>query len=104
MTETLSARVAELQRRMADDGIDVAVLTDPDTVYYLSGGRAGLAVGIERTRIPAIIAEWMRAGPGDARLVDLSPSIDAMRVGDSIVVTGNGYGSLTSYPNELKVL
>ena len=144
MTETFTARVAGLQRRMADDGIDIAVLTDPDTVYYLSGGfgflgvefgrptmvvvprdgaptlitplmesemigeqtwiddvrpwsdgldgewgghleallggRAGLAVGIERERIPAVIAEWMRAGLGDARLVDVSPSIDAMRV------------------------
>ena len=144
MSETHSARVAEFQRRMADDGIDVAVLTDPDTVYYLSGAfgylgvefgrptmvvaprdaaptlitplmesemvgaqtwiddirpwsdgldgewgahlaallgsRAGLVVGIERKRIPAIVAEWMRASLGGALLVDVSPSIEAMRV------------------------
>jgi Xaa-Pro aminopeptidase len=37
MDDTFATRVAELQRRLADDGLDAALLGDPDTIYYLTG-------------------------------------------------------------------
>jgi Xaa-Pro aminopeptidase len=36
MHDQFKKRVLELQRRLADDRLDVAVLTDPGTVYYLA--------------------------------------------------------------------
>ena len=36
MHDICQRRVAELQRRMADDRIDAFLLTDPDSVYYFT--------------------------------------------------------------------
>ena len=47
MADVFEQRTAELQRRMADDGIDAALIVDPDAVYYLARywGYAGLEIG-----------------------------------------------------------
>ena len=41
------ARVIELQRRLADANISAAVVSDPDSIFYLSGywGYAGMSAG-----------------------------------------------------------
>ena len=48
MQEAFIARTNELQRRMADDGLDAVLLTDPDSLYYLSGywGYLGVEFGL----------------------------------------------------------
>lgn len=47
MQDAFIARTAELQRRMADDGLDAVLLTDPDSIYYISGywGYLGVEFG-----------------------------------------------------------
>ncbi len=48
------ARAAELQRRMADDGIDLLLLTDPDSIYYVSDYWGDLGVEFGRPSILAV--------------------------------------------------
>jgi len=47
MHEQFVARTLELQRRLADRDVEAALLTDPDTIYYLSGywGYLGIEFG-----------------------------------------------------------
>ena len=47
MHEQFIRRAVELQRRMADEGVDLLILTDPDSIYYASGywGYLGLEFG-----------------------------------------------------------
>jgi Xaa-Pro aminopeptidase len=47
MRERLIERTRELQRRMADAEVDAALLTDPDSIYYLAGywGYLGIEFG-----------------------------------------------------------
>ncbi len=47
MNQAFMQRTAELQRRMADRAIDAVLLTDPDSIYYLSGywGYLGIEFG-----------------------------------------------------------
>ncbi len=67
-------RVAELQRRMVDDAIDLFVVADPDSVYYLSGFCGYLGMEFDRATMvvvpragdptlvtPAMEAEMARA-------------------------------------------
>ncbi len=37
MHSHLIQRAIELQRRMTDETIDAVLLTDPDSIYYISG-------------------------------------------------------------------
>ena len=74
MTSACVERTAELQRRMADEGIDLFVVTDADSVYYLSGfwGHLGLEfdratiVVVPRTGEPTLITPAMEAEMGRA--------------------------------------
>jgi Xaa-Pro dipeptidase len=53
--ENLSqARAAELQRRMVDEGIDLLLLTDPDSIYYVSNYWGDLGVEFGRPSILAV--------------------------------------------------
>lgn len=53
--ENLSqARAAELQRRMVDEGIDLLLLTDPDSIYYVSDYWGDLGVEFGRPSILAV--------------------------------------------------
>ena len=74
MHDDLVDRAAELQRRMADEGIDLFVVADPDSVYYLSGfcGYLGMefdratVVVLPRTGDPTLITPAMEADMGRA--------------------------------------
>ncbi len=74
MPDDLVDRAAELQRRMADEGIDLFVVADPDSVYYLSGfcGYLGMEfdratmVVLPRTGDPTLITPAMEADMGRA--------------------------------------
>ncbi len=67
-------RVKELQRRMADEGIDLFVIADADSVYYLSGFWGYLGMEFDRATIvvvpcagePALITPAMEAEMGRA--------------------------------------
>ncbi len=67
-------RTAELQRRMADEGIDLFVVTDADSVYYLSGFWGHLGLEFDRATIvvvpsagePTLITPAMEAEMGRA--------------------------------------
>ncbi len=69
MLELHQKRVTEFQRRIADEGIDLAVIHDPDNIYYLSGfwGYLGMDFGrptillIPRTGTPTLITPGMEA-------------------------------------------
>ncbi len=54
MEEPFERRTRELQRRIADEGIDLMLLTDPDSVYYLSGYWGDLGVEFGRPTILAL--------------------------------------------------
>jgi len=47
MPDFFEERALKLQRRIAEENIDVLLLTDPDTVYYVSGfwGYLGMEFG-----------------------------------------------------------
>ena len=144
MESLLEARAAELQRRLADDGIDLLLLTDPDSIYYVSAywgdlgvefgrpsilvvpsagdltlitplmeaemagamtwvsdirtyvdgiggewtdplgdivaGRDSRAIAVERTRIPALVSQFLREALGHAELADGSGVLADMRM------------------------
>jgi Xaa-Pro aminopeptidase len=74
-------RVADLQRRMADDGLDLCVFFDADSIYYFSGfanylamdfGRATL-LAVARDAAPVLITPGLEAEMGQAmtRLADV---------------------------------
>ena len=62
-------RTAGFQHRLADAGIDIALVTDPDTIYYLSGvfGYLGVEFGrptvlvVPRDGAPTLITPLMEA-------------------------------------------
>ena len=54
MESLLEARAAELQRRLADRGIDLLLLTDPDSIYYVSAYWGDLGVEFGRPSILAV--------------------------------------------------
>ena len=62
-------RAAELQRRMTDEGLDLFVVADPDSVYYLSGFCGYLGMEFDRATMVVV----PRAG--DPTLV--TPSMEA---------------------------
>ena len=67
-------RTIELQRRMSDEGIDLFVVTDVDSVYYLSGFWGHLGLEFDRATIvvvpstgePTLITPAMEAEMGRA--------------------------------------
>lgn len=73
MDETTAARVVELQARMADDAIDLAVFSDADSIVYFSGfanylamefGRATLLL-VARDGEPILITPAQEAEMGE---------------------------------------
>lgn len=54
MSSLLEARAAELQRRLADADIDLLLLTDPDSIYYVSAYWGDLGVEFGRPSILAV--------------------------------------------------
>ena len=38
MTEIFKKRTSEFQARMSDEGIDVMLFMDPDSIYYFTNG------------------------------------------------------------------
>lgn len=69
MTQAFMKRTGELQRRMADDGFDAILLSDVDTIYYLSGywGYLGVEFGrptllwVPRSGEPTVITPLMES-------------------------------------------
>ncbi|MCP4628383.1 MAG: aminopeptidase P family protein [bacterium] len=69
MQDLQKKRVIELQTRIADEDIDLAVIQDPDSIYFLSGfwGYLGMEFGrptlliIPRTGSPALITPGLEA-------------------------------------------
>ena len=47
MQDNLQQRILEFQRRIADEKIDVALIQDPDNIFYLTGfwGYLGMEFG-----------------------------------------------------------
>ncbi len=69
MPEVHQKRIIEFQDRIADDGIDLAVIYDSDNIYYLSGfwGYLGMDFGrptllvVPRSGTPTLITPGMEA-------------------------------------------
>ena len=69
MPEVHQQRIIEFQDRIADDGIDLAVICDSDNIYYLSGfwGYLGMDFGrptllvVPRSGTPTLITPGMEA-------------------------------------------
>ena len=69
MAQAFMARTGELQRRMADDGFDAILLSDVDSIYYLSGiwGYLGVEFGrptllwVPRSGEPTVITPLMES-------------------------------------------
>ncbi len=67
---TFEDRAVELQRRMADEHVDVMLLSDPDSIYYISGywGYLGVEFGrptlivVPQTGDCAIVTPLMESG------------------------------------------
>lgn len=64
------ARMDELRRRMGEAGIDVALITDDDAVYYLTGYYDYLHMEFGRPTILAV--------PRDGKSVLITPAIDVV--------------------------
>ena len=70
----LTDRVTELQRRMGDEGVDLFVIADADSIYYLSGFWGFLGMEFDRATIvvvpragdPTLITPAMEAEMGRA--------------------------------------
>jgi Xaa-Pro aminopeptidase len=47
MQDNLAKRIPEFQRRIADEKIDMAIIQDPDNIFYLTGfwGYLGMEFG-----------------------------------------------------------
>ncbi|MGD2269690.1 MAG: Xaa-Pro peptidase family protein [Desulfobacterales bacterium] len=65
-------RIAALQEKMAEDKIDFVLLTDPDSIYYMSGFCGDLGIDFGRPMIVAI------ARSGSATIV--TPALEALMV------------------------
>ena len=61
MTDIFETRTIELQRHMADAGMDLMLLTDPDSIYYLSAYWGDLGVEFGRPSILAVPRPSMSA-------------------------------------------
>lgn len=145
-------RLNSFRRRLATAGIDVALITDDDSVYYYTGyydylhmefGRPTILVVpregdsllitpsmeldmVEAAAVVDRIAawndglgdEWREALPGllkGAGRIAIEPDrmppvvrnyigaiVEAARLGDSVIVTGDGFEALTSHPKALE--
>ena len=69
MANRFERHALELQRRVADEGIDLLLLTDPDSVYYVSGYWGFLGVDWGR---PTVIAV-----PADGGLTLITPKLES---------------------------
>jgi Xaa-Pro aminopeptidase len=69
MSDSLNARCAELQRRMADDGLDLFVFDDADSIFYLSGFWGYLGMEFGRATLLAVPC------PGEPTLI--TPAMEA---------------------------
>ncbi|MEM7215231.1 MAG: Xaa-Pro peptidase family protein [Pseudomonadota bacterium] len=84
-----SSRLANLRNRMSDAGIDVALITDDDNVYYLTGYHDYLHMEFGRPTILVV--------PRDGESVLITPAIDentavASAKVDRIAVWNDGLG------------
>ena len=83
-------RMKELRRRLTDEGMDAAVITDDDTVYYLTGYHDYLHMDFGRPTLLVV--------PRDGKSLLITPAIDAAsaraaaRV-DRIAAWNDGAGS-----------
>ena len=92
MRELQKKRVIEFQRRIADEGIDLAVIHDPDSIYFLSGfwGYLGMDFGrptilvIPRSATPTLITPGLAmvstGADGRFSLVAPGPGMFALAV------------------------
>ena len=69
MRDLQKKRVMEFQRRIADEDIDLAVIHDPDNIYFLSGFWGYLGMDFGRPTILVI--------PRSGRLTLITPSLEA---------------------------
>ncbi len=109
MTATQATRLAKLQACMTEEGLGLFVIQDPDSMVAFAGfwnylgmefGRATL-LAVPRDGTPVLIA------PGMCFAVDGGITVEgefSTRVGDSVVVTEDGFEYLTDFPRELAVL
>jgi Xaa-Pro dipeptidase len=82
------ARVIELQRRLADANISAAVVSDPDSIFYLSGywGYAGMSAGrptflwVPRTGESVVVTPLMELEmcQGLSSIGDIRPWMDGL--------------------------
>ena len=69
MQDDLSKRILEFQRRMADEKIDMALIHDPDNIFYLTGfwGYLGMEFGrptvliVPQSGSPTLVTPGMEA-------------------------------------------
>ncbi len=69
MKDVFIARTRELQRRIKDEGIDVLLLTDPNSVYYISAYWGDLGVEFGRPTVLAV--------PKDGELTLITPKMES---------------------------
>lgn len=89
MREAFQRRTAALQRRLADAKPDAAPITDPDSIYYLSGvfGYLGIEFGrptllaVPRAAAPTLVMPLMEQEMGRAMtwIDDVRPWEDGPR-------------------------
>ncbi|UCH23576.1 MAG: aminopeptidase P family protein [Deltaproteobacteria bacterium] len=72
MPNIFNERIARLQEKMAEDKIDFVLLTDPDSIYYVSGFCGDLGMDFGRPMIVAI----SRSGSGTI----ITPELEALMV------------------------
>ena len=69
MSALFERRARELQRRLADEGIDLFLLTDADSIYYVSAYWGDLGVEFGRPTIVAV--------PRDGELTVITPKMES---------------------------
>ena len=106
MATAQTTRLAELQARMSDAGLDLFVIQDPDSIAVFAGFWNYLGMSsLEEPQLKT--GDTTRIEPGMAFAVDGGITIEGdfgTRVGDSVVVTEDGFEYLTDFPRELTVL
>ncbi|MGD9287407.1 MAG: aminopeptidase P family N-terminal domain-containing protein, partial [Desulfobacterales bacterium] len=56
MHDLFKERILEFQKRIADEGVDLAVIDDPDSIYFLTGFWGYLGMDFGRPTILVIPA------------------------------------------------
>ena len=74
MQDLQKKRVMEFQRRIADENIDLAVIHDPDNIYFLSGFWGYLGMDFGRPTILVI--------PRSGRPTLITPGLEAEMAGN----------------------